>query len=110
MKLLFDQNLSPTLVHRLRDVYPGSSHVSFHGLERASDTQVRDFAYQENLVVVTKDADFVELGTLYGFPPKIVWLRLGNCTTRQIEQKLRDNQTAILQLQTEAELGIISLF
>jgi predicted nuclease of predicted toxin-antitoxin system len=27
MKLLFDQNLSPKLVNRLADLFPGSCHV-----------------------------------------------------------------------------------
>lgn len=36
MKLLFDQNLSPCLVTRLRDIYPNASHVSLLGLDRAN--------------------------------------------------------------------------
>ncbi|MBI3980262.1 MAG: DUF5615 family PIN-like protein [Chloroflexi bacterium] len=41
MKLLVDQNLSPHLVRRLADLFPGSSHVSLVGLERASDPVLR---------------------------------------------------------------------
>ena len=37
MKLLFDQNLSPKLVHRLADLFPDSSHVQLVGLDRAGD-------------------------------------------------------------------------
>jgi predicted nuclease of predicted toxin-antitoxin system len=40
LKLLFDQNLSPGLVERLADLYPGSTHVYSMGLDRASDLAV----------------------------------------------------------------------
>ena len=35
--LLFDENLSPHLVDRLIDIYPGSVHVSSVGLENEFD-------------------------------------------------------------------------
>lgn len=37
MKLLFDQNLSPKLVVRLADLYPGSLHVRDLGLADGDD-------------------------------------------------------------------------
>jgi len=66
--LLLDQNLSPRLVDRLADIYPGSVHVSTVGLGAASDRIVWDFARQNDYVITTKDADFSELGLLLGFP------------------------------------------
>ena len=42
--LLFDQNLSPKLVHRLADLYPSSTHVSEIGLARALDTDIWEYA------------------------------------------------------------------
>jgi len=40
MKLLFDQNLSPTLVMRLADLFPDASHVQAIDLDCASDDRV----------------------------------------------------------------------
>ena len=40
MKLLFDQNLSPRLVHLLADLYPGSTHVRDVGLGEADDVTI----------------------------------------------------------------------
>ena len=37
MKLLFDQNLSPKLVNRLSDLFPGSNHVQSAALDCADD-------------------------------------------------------------------------
>jgi predicted nuclease of predicted toxin-antitoxin system len=110
MKLLFDQNLSPHLVNRLADIFPGSSHVFLLGFDRAADVEVWRFARDNGYVIVTKDADFGEMSTLHGFPPQVVWLRTGNCTTRKIEDLLRSNRDSIQRMEQESTIGIVSLF
>ena len=40
MRLLFDQNLSPQLVSRLRDLHPESLHVFDIGLHTRDDTYI----------------------------------------------------------------------
>jgi predicted nuclease of predicted toxin-antitoxin system len=40
-------------------------------------------------VIVTKDTDFHHRCFLYGPPPKVVWLRVGNCSTDTVESVLR---------------------
>jgi predicted nuclease of predicted toxin-antitoxin system len=62
--LLFDQNLSPRLVHRVADLFPGSIHVQEVGLATALDRIVWDYARANDYIIVTKDADLGELGTL----------------------------------------------
>ena len=37
MKLLLDENLSRRIVPFIQDIYPGSSQVSFIGLEQEND-------------------------------------------------------------------------
>ena len=108
--LLFDQNLSPSLVNLLADIYPGSVHVDRMGLPTAPDREVWDYARQHDYIVVTKDADFSELSLLLGFPPKVIWIRRGNCSTRDIERLLRENYGAIAVLSDTPNSGIISLF
>jgi len=110
VKLLFDQNLSPRLVSRLADAFPGSSHVFLLGLDRAEDAEVWTYARDNDFAIVTKDADFSEMSTLRGFPPKVVWLRIGNCTTKRIEELLRSNKAAIERMAQEPAIGIVSLF
>lgn len=110
MKLLFDQNLPPTLVEHLADVYPDSVHVSDVGLDRALDREVWDYAHERELTVVTKDADFEEMSMLRGFPPHVVWIRRGNCTTREIENILRQNRHAVEQLHENPDAGVVELY
>ena len=89
MKLLFDQNLSPKLVHTLTDLFPDSSHVLSVGLDCASDDQVWEYARRNGFAIVTKDEDYNNLSILRGSPPKVIWLQLGNCTTAQVEAVFR---------------------
>jgi len=80
------------------------------GLDRASDLQIREFAQSEGFVIVTKDADFSDLCVLRGFPPKIIWIRRGNCTVDDLEQLLREHHEQIETLDSEPSIGVLTLF
>jgi predicted nuclease of predicted toxin-antitoxin system len=110
VKLLFDQNLSPKLVKRLSDLYSNSDHLDLLGLGTAEDTLVWEHAKDNDFVVVTKDADFADLSVLRGFPPKVVWIRRGNCSTTEIENLLRDHNSEIEDLAVDSTSGILTLF
>lgn len=89
MRLLFDQNLSPRLVALLADAFPGSLHVRDAGLASADDLQVWTCAKQNGLAIVSKDADFRQLSFLHGFPPKVIWLHVGNGSTAALHSLVR---------------------
>jgi predicted nuclease of predicted toxin-antitoxin system len=110
MKLLFHQNLSPRLVNRLADLYPDSQHVYFLGLDQTDDRIVWEYARQNDFAVVTRDSDFSELSLLWGFPPKVIWIRRSNCSTNQIEEILRSHHEAIAQFDQDPNLGVITLY
>lgn len=109
MKLLFDQNLSYRLVRLLAVEFPDSRHVSNLGLSRADDAVVWARAGAEAYVVVSQDADFSEMATVYGPPPRVVWLRCGNRPTQHIEQILRRNAASIRAME-ELEIDCIEIF
>jgi len=94
---------------RLADLFPGSAHVYSLNLDRADDTIVWECARDHGFLLVTKDADFGELSMLHGFPPKVIWLRLGNCLTADIEHLLRLRFDAIQQLVESDTIGILTL-
>ena len=108
--LLFDQNLSPRLVEHLANIYPDSVHVFSLGLGEALDMEIWQYAHDHDYIIVTKDADFSEVGIIKGFPPKIIWIRRGNCSTKDIETILRENYSAISNLSEDVETGILTLF
>lgn len=110
MKLLFDQNLSPRLVSMLSDQYPGCAHVGSHALDLATDEAVWMFARTHGYTLVTKDSDFHELSLLRGAPPKVVWIRRGNCSTQQIEAILRKHASDIQSLIESPEADFLLLY
>lgn len=109
MKLLFDHNLSPRLVTRLTDLYPESAHVFQLSMEEADDQEIWDYAQQHYYVIVTRDSDYNDLSMVRGFPPKVIWLRRGNCSTTVIEQLLRAATEAIQAFGSDQDSGILTL-
>lgn len=109
MKLLFDHNLSPRLVNRLCDLYPHSDHLFNLGLDKAEDSVVWQYAHDNEFIIVTKDSDFSEFSLVRGFPPKIIWIRIGNCTTNDIESLIRSHTKEIEKFNNESSLGILIL-
>ena len=95
MKLLFDQNLSWRLPAKLADLYPDSQHVRDRGLKESEDVEIWEHAKANDFVIVTKDMDFQQRSLLFGHPPKVVRLRIGNCPVRTIEDLLRGHSAAI---------------
>lgn len=89
MKLLFDENLSAKLPSLLADIFPNSTHVRDIGLKSSDDPLVWDYAKANDFVIVSKDTDMHDLSLVYGNPPKVIWVRLGNCSTSDVENLLR---------------------
>ena len=109
MKLLLDQNLSHRLVAALADVFPGSLHVRDVGLARAADEALWAHARGAAFTIVSKDSDFQHRVFVEGFPPKIVWLRIGNCSTAEIESLLRRHASDIERFQQDSLSSVLIL-
>ena len=110
MKLLLDENLSPYLVERLADLYPDCVHVREVGLERAPDEAVWNYARANAFTIVTQDADFGEMSVLLDSPPKVIWLRRGNCSSSEIETILRAQYEAIVAFHNDPQEAVLALF
>lgn len=109
MKLLFDHNLSPRLVRSLVDAYPESAHVRDVGLQTADDEAVWNYAARHGLVIVSKDADFHQRSFVLGHPPKVIWVRSGNCRTGEIEALLRAQVEAVGNFIRDEEASFLAL-
>lgn len=109
MRLLLDQNLSPRLLDLLADLYPDSTHVRREGLASAEDEAVWRYAAEHGLVIVSKDADFHQRSFLYGHPPKVVWIRRGNCSTDEIAAILRAHQADLIAFAEAEQVAFLAL-
>jgi predicted nuclease of predicted toxin-antitoxin system len=109
LKLLLDQNTSYRLVDALSDIFPDSEHVRLVGLATADDEAVWTYAAANNLLLVSKDSDFRQRSFVFGPPPKVVWVALGNCSTDQIEAALRQRRDTIEQFAADPESALLVL-
>ena len=89
MKFLFDQNLSCKLIGQLSAHFPDSAHVRDFGLASAPDPDIWAYAKAHGFAIVSKDTDFQQRALLYGHPPRVIWIRLGNCSTSSVAALLR---------------------
>lgn len=109
MKLLLDENLSPRLVELLSDLYPDSVHVHECGLGSSTDATIWEYAKTNGFTIVSKDSDFEERSILFGFPPKVIWLRVSNCTSAEIASLLRSASPEIERFVREAQETCLAL-
>jgi len=109
VKLLFDENLSPRLVLALADLYPDSTHVHQRSLGSSDDLAIWQYAKDNGFAIVSKDSDFEERSVLRGHPPKIIWLRVGNCASAEIEALLRSAAPTISRFIQEDQEAVLVL-
>ena len=109
MKLLLDQNLSRRMLPMLEPLFPGSSQVALLDLAEAADAAIWTFAEREGYTIVTKDADFVELSLLRGFPPKVVLISLGNVPSAAILSRLCAESQALRDFMANATEGVLEI-
>lgn len=109
MKLLFDENLSPKLVRLLADLFPNSLHVRDVGLKAENDPVVWTYAADNGLMICSKDSDMHQRSFLFGYPPKVVWVRLGNCSTLDVARLIRENVVAITEFHDDQYASFLSL-
>jgi predicted nuclease of predicted toxin-antitoxin system len=60
-------------------------------------------------MIVSKDSDFHQRSFLYGYPPKVVWVRLGNCSTADVERVLRAHFDVIRDFYEDRFAAFLSL-
>jgi len=103
MKLLLDQNISFRISKKIQDIFPDSKQVKDLGLENSKDSLLWVYAKENNYCIITFDGDFYDMGILKGSSPKVIWLRIGNTSTNNIEKVLRKNLKLITTFLTDPE-------
>ena len=108
-RLLLDNNISHRLLPKIEDIFPNSNHVMPLNLDTASDMQVWQYAKMNNFTILTKDSDFNDLAIYKGIPPKIIWIKVGNCKVSEIETLLKSYQKAIFEFLDDKNSAILEI-
>jgi predicted nuclease of predicted toxin-antitoxin system len=97
MKFWFDVHLDPRLAGWITQNF-GIEAKSFDelGYRREKDRTIFDSARSMgDVVIVTKDFDFVELVERFDKPPQILWLTIGNTSTPVLQLVLAASMPGI---------------
>jgi predicted nuclease of predicted toxin-antitoxin system len=88
VKFLVDANLPPRLCVWLRSHRHEAEHLFDRNLLTATDTQIWERGSVENLVIFSKDVDFYDRALLFGAPPQVVHVGVGNCSNTRLFEVL----------------------
>ena len=84
-----DAHLSPRIARLLSSQFAIQAvPVRDLGLREATDQQIFEAARAAKAVVMTKDADFVDLVERQGPPPQILWVTSGNTSEERLRKIL----------------------
>lgn len=75
----------------------------------AADDEIWRYALDHGFAIVSKDEDFHQRALVSGPPPKVIWVRLGNCTTSDIEQAIQDGHNTILAFLEDETASFLTL-
>lgn len=100
--LVNDHQLPVALARFLAAQGLACQHVLDVGLERAADRHIWQYALEQALILITKDADFFHLTTRPEAGVQVVWVRLGNCRKHVL---LATFSTLLPQLLTALQSG-----
>ena len=110
MRFLFDQNISHRILKLISEKYSDSTTIKKEGLINASDRQIWEFARLNKYIIITQDSDFNELNSLFGFPPKIIWIRTGNLKPQAIADIIIDYSKEIDKFNEDKKYGCFEIF
>ncbi len=77
--------------------------------KRFSDLDIWSYAKDNDFTIVTFDADFYEWQLIRGYPPKVIWLRLGNTKTEIIASELIESLDQIRNFISDRETGLLEI-
>lgn len=78
-------------------------------MAEAQDRDIWVHARDSGFAIVSKDNDFQQMSFVFGAPPKVIWIRRGNCSVGEIEEILRTNATRILEFDEDEESSYLVL-
>ncbi len=111
MKILIDQNISHRIIPKLQGYFEQLIHVREVELMDSDDYQIFMYARQHQFdAILTLDEDFQHHILVHQAPPKVIWLRVGNCGTNHLSETIINNITDIQQFIHDANFEIIEIF
>lgn len=86
MTFWIDAQLSPAIAAWINRTFNDMEAVSVRalGLRDASDPKIFEEAKKADVVIISKDDDFIQLIQQRGAPPKLIWVTCGNTSNERM--------------------------
>lgn len=110
-KIWVDANISPAIAKWMSEFTGYDVKSAFVlNLYYLSDKDIFEMGRNAgNVILVSKDSDFPELVTQLGTPPKLIYLRVGNCDNRKLWRIIKPNIKEALNILTTTDTSIIEM-
>ena len=111
MRILLDANLFYRTLEKINEVYLGARYVSRIDLPHPSnDPEIWQWARDNGFaIIVSNDKDFKELVEKNGPPPKLIFLRLGNVSSKVVTKILLDKHDRIQAFLANPEKDVMEV-
>ncbi len=104
MTIWVDAQLSPAIAVWIGENFDAKAvAVRDLNLRDSEDEEIFLAAKQPDVVVMTKDKDFVSLLERLGSPPKIIWLTCGNTSNARVKEILTATLNDAIELLQNGE-------
>jgi predicted nuclease of predicted toxin-antitoxin system len=105
MRFLVDAQLPKSL----SDFFNNSGYDSIHTLDlpegnMSTDSVINTISVEQNRIVVTKDADFLETFLVKKLPPRLILVKTGNIKNSELLGIFRNNLTRIGDMLKQGDL------
>lgn len=110
-EIWLDVHFSPAIAKWMAD-YTGSIVKSAYSLSlyNLSDFEVYEKAKNKGpVILISKDADFSEIINRLGAPPKLISVRIGNCSNALMWEFLKKSIKNSIQILAETEATVVEL-
>jgi len=99
MTIWVDAQLSPRIARWIAANFPLTAKpLREICLRDAEDDVIFEAARNADVIVLTKDSDFVRLLEKHGSPPKVLWLTCGNTSDMALQQILERHLLTALNM------------
>lgn len=110
-EIWLDTNISPAIAKWMGE-YTGYNVKSAYllSLHEDSDLTIYQKAKKRGyVIIISKDSDFSEIITRLGSPPKLINLKIGNCSNKVLWNTIKPSINHIIQLLKSDELSIVDI-
>ncbi|WP_366185723.1 DUF5615 family PIN-like protein [Flavobacterium ovatum] len=111
MKLLLDENLSWRMIKQLKPFFTEVVHASELKISQpATDISIWSYAKKHGFTIISKDDDFEKIVLLRKAPPKLIYLKTFNLSTKGLLDLIIENKEKLFEFIKTDENDIFELY